>query len=108
MKIYFEDGELNKPNSIDFTYDYKVDARYGHTKSTALLSCINCLDNDASVYTNAIIALDNKFAWNNKLKVPEIYLIKEDNFIRIDKLTDRELKEGHDIMKMYMNGEFDN
>ena len=108
MKIYFEDGELNKPNSIYFTYDYMVDARYGYTNNAALLGCINCLNNDASVYTNSIIALDNKFAWNNELKAPEIYLVREDEFIRIDKLTNRELKEGNNIMKMYMAGEFNN
>lgn len=108
MKIYFEDGQLHRPNSINFKYHYLVDARYGYTSNAALLNCIKNLDNDVSVYTNSVVALNNDFAWNDVLKVPEIYLVKEDEFIRIDKLTDRELREGHNIMKMYMSGEFNN
>ena len=108
MKIYFEDGELKRPNSINFRYRYLVDAKYGYTSNAALLNCIKNLDNDASVYTNSVIALNNDFAWNDALKVSEIYLIKEDEFIRIDNLTDKELRRPHNIMKMYMAGAFNN
>lgn len=107
MKIYFEDGELHRPNSINFKYRYIVDAGSGYSRNDSLLRFIKFIDNDASVYTNSIIALDNRLAWNEKLKVPEIYLIRDDKFVRIDELTARELREGHDIMKMYISGEFD-
>ena len=107
MKIYFEDGKLYRPNSIDFKYSYIVDAGCGYSKNDSLLRFIKFIDNDASVYTNSLIALDNRLAWNKELKVPEIYLVRDDEFVRIDELTARELREGHNIMKMYISGEFD-
>lgn len=106
MKIYFEDGALHRPNSKYLKYNYLIDARYGYTHNASLLGCIKDLDYEASVYTNSVIALDNKFAWNEALKVPEVYLVVEDEFVRIDSLTDRQLREGHDIMRLYIAGEF--
>lgn len=108
MKIYFEDGELFRPNSIDFTYHYIVDARYGYTKNISLLNHIKDFDSDGIVYTNSIIALNNHYAWNNEMNVPDIYIIKEDEFIRIDKLTNKALRKAHNIMKMYIAGAFNN
>ena len=107
MKIYCEDGELTRPNSVDFKYDYLIDARYGYKNNAALLSCIKNLDNDASVYTNSLIALNNDYAWNKELEVPEIYLIKDGEFVRIDMLTSKWLREAHNIMRMYISGHFD-
>ena len=107
MKIYFEDGELHRPNNIDFKYKYIVDAGSGYSNNDALLRVIKFTDNDASVYTNSLVALDNGFAWNEELKVPEIYLVRDDKFIRIDELTEKELRKAHNIMKMYMAGVFD-
>lgn len=107
MKIYFEDGELHRPNSIDFKYNYIIDAGRGYSKNNSLLELIKLVDDNATVYTNSLIALNNKFAWNEELEVPEIYLIRDDKFVRIDELTERLLREGHNIMKMYISGEFD-
>lgn len=107
MRIYFEDGQLHRPNSREFKYSYLVDAGYGYSKNRMLLDHIKQTDNNASVYTNSVIALNNYYAWNNEIKVPEIYLIRDDKFVRIDELTARELREGHNIMKMYISGEFD-
>ena len=107
MKIYFEDGELNRPISITFDYDRVVDAKYGFTHNDMMLDGIKCYDNNASVYTNSLVALDNRLVWNEELGVPEIYLWRGNEFVRIDKLTNRQLKEGHNIMKMYIAGEFD-
>ena len=107
MKIYFEDGELHRPNSINFTYGYLIDAKYGYTMNVSLLRTIKRLHNDATVYTNSLIALSNDFAWNEELGVSEIYLNRNGEFIRIDKLTDKELRKAHNILKMYIAGKFD-
>ena len=107
MKIYFEDGELYRPNSINFTYDYLIDARYGYTSNDTLLRAIRTYNDNSSVYTNSIIALSNIFAWNKELEVPEIYLVRDGKFVRIDELTNKWLRESHNIMKLYMAGHFD-
>ena len=108
MKIYFEDGELLRPNSIDFRYHYMIDARYGYTHNAHFLRVLRSSNDYLSVYTNSLVALDNRWAWNEELGVPEIYLVKDGEFVRIDKLTDKELRTGHNIMKMYMAGVFNN
>ena len=106
MKIYFEDGQLHRPNSIDFKYHYMVDAGLGFTQNDAFLDFIKLTDNNASVYTNSLVALDNRLAWNEELGVPEVYLVRDNKFVRIDKLTNRELRRAHNLEKMYISGEF--
>ena len=107
MKIYFEDGEIIEENIPDYCQDI-VDARYGFSDCVDVLESIRKYANHYNIYTNAIISLDNKYAWNKELGVSEIYLRnKNGNWTCIDKLTSRILKEGHNIMKMYIAGEFE-
>ena len=106
MKIYFEDGKLERPNSIDFKYNYIIDAGWGFTHNISMLDFIMSTYSSASIYTNSLVALNNRYAWNKELGVPEIYLWKNDKFIRIDQLTNRELREAHNLEKMYISGEF--
>lgn len=109
MRIYFEDGQLHRPNGREFKYSYLVDAGHGYSKNRMLLDHIKQTDNNASVYTNSVIALDNYYAWNNEIKVPEIYIANKDGvFTRIDELTVKCLREAHNIMKMYIAGAFIN
>lgn len=107
MKIYFEDGLLNIINPPADT-EYVVDSVYGVTNNIDLLDGLKELNEPLIIYTNSIFAFDNKYAWNEELKVPEVYIrAGEDRvFTRIDKLTNRELREGHNLAKMYINGEF--
>ena len=117
MRIYFEDGELKEYNElamwdnegfiqIILPIHYIVDAKYGYTNNVKKFIDIEDENNKAVVYTNSLLALNNRLAWNENLKVPEIYLRIGSAFKRIDKLTNRELKQGHNIMKMYIAGEF--
>ena len=110
MKIYFEDGELRSINQLPVKPDFVIDAGKGLTESFRLLDFIKETNPNCIVYTNAIIAFDNKYAWNNSLKVPEIYIRAGEHliFTRIDNLTKRELKEGHTLAKLYIAGEFNN
>ena len=63
----------------------------------------------AAIFTNSLVALDHRYGWNEKENHTDIYFYVESkqDFVRCDKLTEREIREGHDIMKMFMNGEFD-
>lgn len=107
MKIYFEDGLLNTIN-YPIDAEYIIDATYGVTNNIDILDELKELNEPLIIYTNSIFAFDNRYAWNEELKVPEIYIrTGEDRvFTRIDKLTNRELKEGHNLAKMYISGEF--
>ena len=108
MKIYFEDGELLNTKNLSFNWDNCVDARYGYSQNIKVLDMFNEVNPKMVIYTNQITALDNIYAWNEELEVPEIYIRAGEYmaFTRIDELTNRELRRGHNIMKMYISGEF--
>lgn len=110
MRIYFYDGVCD-PNNVDFKYDFIVDAKFGYKNNVETLNLIKQFEiiskTNPEVCTNSIVALNNEYAWNDELNVPEIYLLRGDQFIRIDELTKRKLRNAHNMMKMYMAGEFD-
>lgn len=108
MKIYFEDGQLLKQSSLPFKYDHKIDAAEGYSYCDDALEYLRVNDSTSVVYTNTIVALNREYAWNRDYGVFEIYMrCGDDNaFHRIDELTQRELREAHNIMKMYMANEF--
>lgn len=109
MKIYFEDSQLcsklQRPHDTQFT----LDATYGPSENIKFLDMLNESNPNAVIYTNSIFAFSNTYAWNPVEKVPEVYIRAGEHmiFIRIDKLTTRELREGHNLKKMYLSGEFD-
>ena len=110
MKIYFEDGELVSSNYLPIDRYIVVNAGCGARTNINVLDSIKENNPNAVVYTNSIFAFSNKYAWNEDLKVPEIYIRTGEYmlFTRIDQLTNRELREGHNLGKMYVSGEFDN
>lgn len=110
MKIYFEDGQLLPQSMLPFKYDHKVDAADGYSFCDDALEYLRCNEPRCVVYTNMITALHNIYAWNRDYGVFEIYMRcgKDKTFHRIDELTQRELREGHNIMHMYMANEFRN
>lgn len=110
MKIYFEDGHLETDLSfLSVEIDSIVDAAAGVNSNINALDYLMRNNPDRAVYTNSIIAFNNMYAWNKELKVPEIYIRAGEHmvFTRIDKLTNRELREGHNLAKLYVAGEFD-
>lgn len=109
MKIYFEDGELVASDYLPIDRYIVVNAGIGVNSNINTLDYIKEHTPNAVVYTNSIFAFSNIYAWNEELKVPEIYIRAGEHmvFTRIDKLTNRELREGHNLAKMYVAGEFD-
>lgn len=110
MKIYFEDGRLKGAEDLPFKYDHKIDAGQGYSVCDyALEQLMVCCRYQDVVYTNFVPALSNKYAWNPELKVSEIYIRDKDgDFVLIDTLTEREIRQAHNIMHMYMANEFGN
>lgn len=110
MLIFFEDGLLAHNDLLGHYYDYIVDAKYGYTQNVEKLDKILEEFPEAVIYTNSLVALNNKYCWNDDLETPDLY-IREGwglDFMRVDELTERQIKQAHNLMKMYMNGEFDN
>ena len=109
MKIYFEDGDLVNSLLLPVYIDYKVDANRGVTANIYRLDLLNEKQPWATIYTNSIFAFNNIYAWNEELQAPEIFIRagEADKWVRIDKLTNRTLKHGHNLAKMYVAGEFE-
>ena len=108
MKIYFEDGKLKDVTTeIPHDINLELDAKYGFSFCDMVLWKLKQTNNRAVVYTNQITALSNEYAWNEELKIPEIYIRNKDGvFTCIDNLTNKVLREAHNIMKMYIAGSF--
>lgn len=113
MKILFYDGYL-EPKFINFdAFDkYRIsivlDAMMGPTKVSHYLKENFTGEPETTVLTNSLICLDHRYGWNKQENHTNIYFWVEskEDFVRCDQLAEREIRYGHDIMKMYMNGEF--
>ena len=104
MKIYFEDGKLRH-----YTQEcILIEASDGPSKNISDLKRIMKENPNAIIYTNSIFAFSNDYAWNEELKVPEVYIRygKYLKFTRIDELTNKELRKAHNIGHMYIAGAF--
>jgi hypothetical protein len=113
MKIYFEDGPLLTRKFLQ-PYYHIIDAGFGYGYTRHELELIQKLEEkrDAHivVYTNAPIAFSNIYAWDEEAQVPQIYIRDNKNgiFTRIDEMTERELRPGHNLWRLYEANEFGN
>ena len=109
MKIYFEDGMLRDSSQLPFRRYTLVNAVCGVSRNISVLDELLESEPNAIVYTNSIFAFSNRYAWNEELKVPEIYIRsgEKGEFVRIDQLTTKELRYAHNLGKMYVAGSFD-
>ena len=115
MKIYFENDKLQNqaPAFSNSTHKcYIVNAGDGYSRNVDTLDILLgeeiSSSNEVVVYTNSLFALSNKYCWNKELSVPELYIRPEPGFafVRVDELTDKEIRKAHNLMQMYMNGAF--
>ena len=109
MKIFFEDGQLINTNQLPFVPDVIINAAYGPTKCIDILEDRLRYNPEAVVYTNCSKALYGPYCWNKDTRSHECYIRAGEHmiFTQIQMLTNRELREGHNIEKMYFSGEFD-
>ena len=123
MKIYFEDGPLSNTELMTktsgITIVFTIDAKDGFSSNFCKLNealsrefidrnVPEIIRHEYIVYTNSLVALSNKYCWNDVLGIPELYIRKDSNskFIRVDHLTDKEIHKVHNLMQMYINGAF--
>ena len=107
IKIYFEDDYLVPFDQIP-KCDFVLNAGAGIRRNEAELDMIYSCHPVCSLYTNSLVALSNKYCWNDELKVPELYLRAGPNreFTRVDHLTDKELRKKDNLLALYCNGTF--
>lgn len=106
MKIYFEDDQLcliNSPAGAKI-----VDAQYGYYDNHRRLDLFNQVsDENTIIYTNSLVALDNRYCWNDKKKCCDLYLRNiAGEWKPCQELTEREIRYGHNLEKLYVNGIF--
>lgn len=108
MKIYFEDGKLVGLKRLPVTPDYVMNAADGVTENLKLLDILSTTQPDCVIYTNSILAFSNRYAWNQNLQLPEIWIRDHAHglFTNITNFTERELREGRNLAHLYINGEF--
>lgn len=108
MKVYFEDGVLIAGNSLKNGCRYIINAATGYSDNEKVLDRIMREEPNVSVYTNSLVALKNLYCWNDELHIPELYLrsSKTGEFVRVDTLTDKEIRKPHNLMSMWINGAF--
>lgn len=110
MKIYFENGKLLSSHQLPFKPSIKIDAGKGLNDNIKDIEFTKeALKEPCIVYTNQPLLLDNKYAWNEKEQISEIYIRAGEHciFHRIDTLTEREIRFSHNILKMYINNAFE-
>ena len=111
MKILFYDGNIRWwTRTSSFSNYNKLCASWGYTANIKELNTYReKFGEDTVILTNSLVALDHKYGWNKKENHTDIYFYVKSkrDFVRCDELTDREIREGHNIMKMFMNGVFD-
>ena len=111
MKILFYDGDIRWwacPTS--FSIYNRLNAAWGYTDNIKELNTYReKFGEDAIILTNSLVALDHRYGWNKKENHTDIYFYVESkhDFVRCDKLTEKEIRKEHNIMKMFMNGAFD-
>ena len=105
MKVYFVDGHISRRIMKDI-YGKRVIVSPLHGITECKKDLEYYKEHDYVIITNSALALDNRYVWNEELGVPELYLLADDKWTRIDELTNRELRQEHNLFKLYMAGEF--
>lgn len=110
MNIYFVDGLLS-------VYPYfqryvEVDAKYGISVNIKDLEyykiyCDNSENKDVAVVTNCLEALSRRFGWDDVSHHYSIYLLRDNKWVPIQKMTKRNLTINTNLKKLYLSGEFD-
>lgn len=87
--------------SVEFVFIDEFDAFYHHDLSTAIVELLKNID------AQVIITTHNTSIMSNDLLRPDCYFLLKDNQIKsLSNRTEKELREAHNIEKMYKAGSF--
>ena len=113
MKIYFTTDPLSKREEDEIANGgftpWIIDAKYGCVKNIRQLDMLLKFpdSNNVVVYTNALVAIDSKYLWNDTLGTHDLYLKNTtDNWLPVQSFTQRELRQSHNVLRMFLNNEF--
>ena len=88
---------------VSFMYVDEFDAYYHYELSEYIVTILEKMTN-----TQVIITSHNTNLLTNKIMRPDCYFILSNNKLTsFADATSRELREGHNLEKLYMSGEFD-
>lgn len=89
-------------NKVSFLFLDEFDAFYHYETSEYILTLINQNEN-----LQALVTSHNTFLMNNKLTRPDCCFIISNNHIKnLCNATDKDIREAHNLEKMYRNGIF--
>lgn len=101
--FYFWYQRLIDNNDISFLFIDEFDAFYHHALSRTIIEKLKEVTN-----TQVILTTHNTSIISNDLLRPDCYFLMDEEKIRpLTKCTDRELREGHNIEKMYRANSFE-
>lgn len=111
LEIYFEDDNLI-PALAPCGNPYIVSAAEGPTHCYNTLKYLydHPIGERKKVYTNSEVALHlaSELSWNPNKEQFEIHLRNDEGFwVHIHTLTNRVLRPGHNIWKLWWSGEFE-
>lgn len=111
MIIYFEDGSITNESTYSVTGEelIKVDAANGYTANYNKLVAIEKeRDFYAKIYTNSLVALSNRWCWDERNKIPQLYIRNRDGeWENATHFAYSNIRQVNNLAKMYVNGLFD-
>lgn len=107
MKVYFEDGKLREGGVKEVNANASLSADYGISACYEWLNAMNEMHPDYIIYTNCIFALESPYNWDQDEEYHQVYLRRNNNWILIKDLTERELRFAHNIPKLYVANAFE-
>lgn len=88
---------------------YVINASDGYSFNIRLADHLKDDRTKWNILTNQVELLSHTYCWNAAFAVPErgyVYDFKTGRFLNLQDLTEKELREAHNIVKMYISGAF--
>lgn len=98
--------EITKPYCKSLPQIYELDGKEGLRYNVKYAEKIMNTFDDVIFVTNMTYFLDNSIVWNQEVKMPMVWILIDGEWKHICSLTTKELRNGHNLEKMYISGAF--